>query len=276
MKHPLRNLFCLFAFLAAGAAGHAATDNNVVATINGKELSKQDFDRRYKENIQIFKFTPPTKSNVLNDIITFEVAVQEARRMGLDKDPQIQERMNQVLYQSLVDAQLSEKFKKVVDVSDKEARDYCKRNPAVRTSHVYVALKPASLKSEEDAAMKKIKEAQAAMKGGMAFEKAVAKYSEGYATTTNGDVGFQSKVTLDPVYYMEARKLNVGSVSEIVRSQLGLHIIKLTAIQDCGSINIPEWQRMVFDEKRTKIVEEYFSGLRSKAKISINKELIKE
>lgn len=275
MKHPFRILFCLSALLGFGAGAFAATEN-VVATINGKELSKEDFDRRYKENIQVFKFTPPTKANVLNDIISFEVAVQEAKKIGLDKDPQIQDRLNQVLYQALVDAQLSEKFKKVVDVSDKEARDYCRRNPAVRTSHVYVTLKPASLKSEEEAAMKKIKEAQAAIKGGMSFDKAVAKYSEGYATTSNGDIGYQTKVTLDPTYYMEARKLSVGGQSDIVRSQLGLHIIKLTGVQDCNAINIPEWQRMVFDEKRTKIVEEFFSGLRSKAKISINKELIKE
>ena len=50
----------------------------------------------------------------------------------------------------------------------------------------------------------------------------------------------------------------------------------IVIIQDCEKINIPEWQRMVFDEKRSKIFEEYLGGLRSKAKVSINKESIKE
>ncbi len=265
-----------FALLLAGNAARAATTNNVVATINGKDLTKEEFDRRYKENIQIFKFTPPTKANVLNDIINFELAVQEAKKEGLDKDPQIQERLNAVLYQSLVEKQLTGKFRSVVDVTDKEARDFCKRNPAVRASHVFVALKPAALKTEEAAAMKKIKDAEAAIAGGMKFEQAVTKFSEGYASEAGGDIGYQTKDKLDPTFYMEARKLSVGDMSKPVRSQFGMHLIKLTGVQDCGKINIPEWQRMVFDEKRAKIFEDFMKSLRSKAKVSINDALIKE
>lgn len=254
-----------------------AAPADAAAVINGKEISKEEFDRRYKENIQIFKFTPPTKANVMNDIVNFELAVQEAKRKGIDKKPEIIERINAVLYQSLIEEELSGEFKKVVDVSDKEARDYCRRNPAVRTSHVYIGLKPAALETEKQAAYKKIRDAQAALAAGMNFEQVVAKHSEGFATSSGGDIGYQSKDKLDPTYYMEARKLSVGGVTnQPVRSQFGLHIIKLTGIQDCAKINIPEWQRMVFDEKRAKIFEEYLGGLRSKAKVSINKEAIKE
>ncbi len=275
-KLPLILSFFIFAHAILGVTAVAAP-GDAAAVINGKEISKEDFQRRYKENIQIFKFTPPTKANVLNDIINFELAVQEAKRQGIDKKPEVMERINAVLYQSLIEEELSDKFKKVVDVSDKEARDFCRRNPAVRTSHVYVALKPAALKAEEEAAYKKIKEAQAAIAGGMQFEQVVAKYSEGYATGSGGDIGFQSKDKLDPTYYMEARKLRPGAITnQPIRSQFGLHIIKLSSIQDCATINIPEWQRMVFDEKRAKIFEEYLGGLRSKAKVSINQEAIKE
>lgn len=272
-----------FTVLITAAAGAPvfAVPNEIVATIEAggskKVITKEDFDRRYKENIQIFKFTPPTKANVLNDIINFELAVEEAKRLGLDKDPKIIERVNAVYYQALVEDQLSDKFKSAVDVSEREARDYCRRNPAVRTSHVYIGLKPAALKAEEESALSKIREAQSALSKGMSFEQVVAKYSEGFATGSGGDIGYQAKDKLDPTYYMEARKLRVGQVTaKPVRSQFGLHLIKLTGIQDCNSINIPEWQRMVFDEKRAKIFEDYLSGLRSKAKVSVNREAIKE
>lgn len=275
----MRKLLVIGLGMAAFAQGvaHAAVDNDTIAEINGKKLSKEEFDRRYKENIQNFRYTAPTKANVLNDIVNFELGVQEAKRLKLDQDASVQERMNAVLYQALVEKQLSEKFKDAVDISEKEARDYCRRNPAVRLSHVYVALKPAALKAEEDAANKKIKEAQAALAKGEAFEKVVANYSEGYSVSSGGDTGFVNKMQIDPTLYMEARKLKVGQVhSAPVRSQLGLHIVKLTGIQDCANINVPEWQRMVFDEKRAKIFEDYLGGLRSKAKVSINKELVKE
>jgi peptidyl-prolyl cis-trans isomerase C len=267
--------FLLLAVLAAPA--FAALDGNTVAEINGRALTRDDFDRRYKENISFFKYEIPTKANILNDIINFEIAVQEARKMGLDKDPQVQEKMNAVLYQSLIERQLAEKFKGAVDVSEKEARDFCRRNPAVRFNHVYVALKPVSLKAEQEAARKKISEAQAAIGKGTPFEKVVAQYSEGFSAASAGDTGYVTKVQIDPALYMEARKLKVGEVSRApVRSQMGLHLVKLSGVQDCGKIDIPEWQRMVFDEKRAKIFRDYLSELRSKAKVSINNELIKE
>ena len=275
----MRKLLVIGLGMAAFAQGvaNAAVDNETIAEINGKRLSKEEFDRRYKENIQNFRYTAPTKANVLNDIVNFELGVQEAKRLKLDQDPSVQERMNAVLYQALVEKQLSDKFKNAVDISEKEARDYCRRNPAVRLSHVYVALKPAALKAEEDAANKKIKEAQAALNKGEAFEKVVANYSEGYSVSSGGDTGFVNKMQIDPTLYMEARKLKVGQVhSAPVRSQLGLHLVKLTGVQDCANINVPEWQRMVFDEKRAKIFEDYLGGLRSKAKVSINKDLVKE
>ena len=89
----------------------AAGDNEVVATVNGKKISKTDFNRRYKENVQVFRFTPPTKMGVLHDIINFELAVQEAKKMGLEKNPEVQERIGAILYQSLIENKLSEKFK---------------------------------------------------------------------------------------------------------------------------------------------------------------------
>jgi len=269
-------MICLVGMMASQSA-MAAVDANTVAEINGKPLSRVDFERRYKENIQFFKFEVPTKANILNDIINFEVAVQEARKQGLDKDPQVQERMDAVLYQALVEKQLADKFKSVVDVSDREARDYCRRNPAVRFSHVFVPLKPVSLKAEQDAANQKIREAQAELAKGVAFEKVVAKYSEGFSAGSAGDTGFVTKVQIDPSLYAEARKLKVGQVAPgPVRSQLGVHLVKLTGVQECTNINMPEWQRMVFDEKRAKIFKDYLGSLRSKAKVSINNELLKE
>jgi peptidyl-prolyl cis-trans isomerase C len=258
-------------------SAQAATDANTVAEVNGKKISKEEFERRYKENIQFFKTGAPTKENVLNDIINFELAVQEAKKLGLDKEDAVQERMNTVLYQSLVDKQLAEQFKSAVDVSEKEAKDYCKANPAVRISHIYVPLAPAALKSSEESALKKIKELQAKL-GTMSFEKVVASNPEqGASAVSGGDTGYATKAQLDPAIYAEARKLSVNDVSKRpVRSQIGFHIVKLTGVKDCGSINIPEWQRMVFDEKRVKILNDYLSNLRRRGKVSVNENLIKE
>lgn len=270
-------LLKIFTLLLIGNSAWAALDANTVANINGRNLSKLEFDRRYKENLRNFKYVAPSKQSVLNDIINFELAVQEAKNQQLDKNAEVQERINTVLYQALVEQTLSEKFKKAVDVSDQDARDYCRHNPEIRTSHIYVPLKLTSLKADEEAAYKKIREAQAALQQGKKFEDVVKNYSDGFATGTGGDIGFQTKDKLDPTYYREALRLSVGGMTkEIVRSQYGLHIIKLTEKKDCAKINVADFKRMVYDEKRSKIFEDFMSSLRSKAKIAINESLVKE
>ena len=268
---------CAIFFAAAVAtAAVDANDKENVAEVNGKKISVKEFERRYNENIKYFKFTPPTKINVLNDIIKFELGVEEAKRLGLDKKPEIQERMNTVLYQSLIDEKLAEKFKKI-EVDEKEVKQYCKRYPEIKTSHVYVPLRVTPLKAEQEEASKKIAAAMDELKKGTAFEAVVAKYSDGYATNSGGDIGYQMKDKLDPVYYEQSLKLNIGEYTkEPVRSQFGLHIIKLAGKRSCNDINVAEWSRMIYDEKRTKLFNDFLEELRGKAKVSINYPLVKE
>ena len=265
-------------FIAVPLFAHAAAEPDVIAEINGKKLTKEEFDRRYKEQIAFFRYGAPTKAAVLNDIINFELAVQEAKKEGIDQDPDVIEHMNTVLYQALVEKRLADKFKGAVDVTEDEAKSYCKKNPAVRVKHIFVPLKPAALKAEEEEANQKIKVLQSQLASGKKFDDVVKNNpDQGPSATSAGDTGYASKLQLDPAIYAEARKLSTGEVAKKpVRSQLGLHIVKLIGVQDCNTINIPEWQRMVFDEKRTKIFQDYLSGLRSKGHVSINEEAVKE
>ena len=269
-------LFLSLIQLSLGSSAIAAVDDKTVAVIDGKPLSLMEFKRRYNENIKYFKFTPPTKINVLQDIIKFELGVREAKRRGLDRRPQVQERINAVLYQSLIDQVLGDKIKKI-RVSDAEVERFCTRYPEIRTSHVYVPLRVTALKSEEERATKKIMAALADLKKGISFEKVVAKHSEGYATAAGGDIGYQMKDRLDPTYYSAALRLKKGAYTQRpVRSQYGLHIIKLTDKLPCKDINAAEWKRIVYDEKRTKIFNDYLAQLRSSAKVEINYKLVRE
>ena len=54
---------------------------------------------------------------------------------------------------------------------------------------------------------------------------------------TGGDIGYQMKDRLDPSYYAAAIKLKQGQyTTKPIRSQYGLHIIKLTGKLPCGDI----------------------------------------
>ena len=272
----IRYFGIILGFAILHGSAFAALDKGTIAVIDGKKISTREFNRRYKDNIRYFKFTPPTRENVLNDIIKFELGVKEARRRGLDKDPEIKERMQTVLYQALVDKVLSKRFKKI-EVKDSDVSMWCKKFPEVRTSHVYIPLRVDALESEKKEAFKKAGDALASLKNGTAFEKVVSQYSEGYATAAGGDIGFQMKDKLDPTYYAAATALPIGGTTKTtVRSQFGLHLIKLTGKKSCSEINVAEWKRMIYDEKRTRMFNNFLERLRRKASVQINHGLLKQ
>ena len=265
---------CAIVFAGFGTNLQAATD---LAKINSKTITLEEFNKRYQENMKFFQFKAPSRKSVLEELIKRELAVQEAKKIGLDRDPEIQERMNTVLYHALLERQLSKEFEKI-HITDSQAKDFYARNPEVRTSHLFVALPPGAKAEDEKAAMERIRKMESLVKAGkMSFAEIAQKFSDGAAAPMGGDVDFQTKDKLDPAYYDTAVKLHTpGRVSGIVRTQFGLHIIKLTAVRSWEDVDKPGVKRLLFEQRRNDIFEKYMRELRAQAKVSVNNDLIKD
>jgi peptidyl-prolyl cis-trans isomerase C/peptidyl-prolyl cis-trans isomerase D len=221
---------------------------------------------------------PPTKKGVLDDLIKRELGIQEARKMGLDRDPEVIDRINTVLYHALLEKKLSKEFESI-HISDEQARDYYSRNPEVRTSHIFVSVRPDSKPDEQAKALERIKKIQSEylINGKMGFAEVAQRYSEGPAAAMGGDMDYQTRDRLDPVYYEAAVKLgSTGKTSGIVKTQFGYHIIKLTGIRRWEEIDKAQVKRLVFEEQRSKIFEKYMEGLKAHAKISSHSEMLKD
>jgi parvulin-like peptidyl-prolyl isomerase len=253
----------------------AATE---LARINNAVITVEDFNKKYRENLKFFQFKAPTKKGVLDDLIKRELGIQEAKKLGLDRDPEVVDRMNTVLYHALLDKKLSKDFE-TIHVTDDEARAFYSKNPEIRTSHIFVAVRPDATPAQQKAALDKIKRIQdEELKGGkMSFAEVAQRFSEGVAAPMGGDIDYQTRDKLDPVYYETAVKLgSPGKVSGIVRSQFGYHIIKLTALKPWDDVDKAQVKRMLFDERRAQIFEKYMTQLRAQAKVTIKNELLKE
>lgn len=247
-----------------------------VAVINGQAITEKEFKRRYQQQLKVFRYTPPTKENILNDIINFELAVQEAKNKKLMDDPEIKERINMVLVQSVVERALAGKISKI-NVTDEEVQNYCKNNPELRTSVIFIPLSSYATNAAVERAMSKAKNALKEVKSGKAFEEVVAEYSEGPTISRGGDMGYLLKDKVDPEYYETAKNLKLGKTSDIIRTQFGLHIIKLTGRKPCSNFdNIADWKRLIYNNKKMELYKNYYASLRKKSKISINKSAIKE
>jgi len=139
MKHfqVLASFFCVTLMLsAAGAQSKDAT----VAVIGSRTISLEEFNKKYNE-IKNQTVNPPTREQFLEDLIRYEVGLQEAEKRKLQNDPIVQERMRQELYKALLEKDLGDKVQKAT-VNDKEMEAYYKKNPEIRTSHILIEVKP--------------------------------------------------------------------------------------------------------------------------------------
>jgi parvulin-like peptidyl-prolyl isomerase len=265
------------ATLAFGsAAAWAATE---LAKIGTKVISLEEFNKKYQENLKFFQYkAPPSKKSVLDDLIKRELGVQEARKLRLDQDPDVIERIETVLYRALVEKKLGKEFESI-NITDDEAKRYYEKFPEVRTSHVFVAV-PGNASAEDD---KKARERiqkiydEHIRPGKMSFAEVAQRFSEGVAAPMGGDIDYQTKDKLDPAYYDAALKLGkAGKVSGIVRSQAGYHVIKLTAVRPWDEADRNLVKRMLFEERQAQIFDKYMAQLRGQSKVSVNATLIKE
>ena len=265
----------LLVSFAFGKTLQAATE---LAKINGQSITLEDFNRRYQEAEKLFQLKRASRKVFLEDLIKRDLAIQEAKKEGLDKDPEVIERMNAVLYQSLLTKKLASEFEDI-HVSDSEAKDYYAKNPEVRTSQIFVGVRSEAKPDEVKKALQKIKAIQEEeLKDGKKnFSEVAQRRSEGLTAAMGGDIDYQTKDKLDPLYYETALKLRTpGKVSDIIKTQFGFHIVKLTGIKPWDEADHAMVKRLVFEEKRAQIYEHYMSKLRAEAKVQVHSELLKD
>ncbi|MCC6278227.1 MAG: peptidylprolyl isomerase [Oligoflexia bacterium] len=273
-------LACLMVFaLNFVSITHAA---EIVATINGRAITVEEFNRRYAEVKKSVPLNPPTKKAFLEDLVRFEMGVQEAERRKLDQTPIVAERIRQQLYVGLIETELKAKID-AIQITESEMRDYYKSNPELRTSHILIEVKQGASEQERAAAKKRADEIYAEVrKSSRPFEELVKLYTDDIVTKRNGgDVGFQSRITLipgfslAPSYYDTALKLRIGEISGVVETPYGFHIIKLTGRNSFEDANKRAINAAILEKKKVGLFNQYFEKLRRSYKIATNPELLK-
>lgn len=99
----------------------------------------------------------------------------------------------------------------------------------IRASHIFVRVPQGSGAKEAQDATKKLKEVREDILNGLSFGEAAKKHSQDPSAALGGDLGYfpPRRVDKDP-FIRAACNLKVGQVSDVVRSDHGCHLIKLT------------------------------------------------
>lgn len=248
----------------------ATSQAQVLAKVGNREITKKEFEEKYallKEQM----LEVPDKKTLLDDMISFEVGVQEAQRRGLDKDPIIQDRMMQELYKGFVERELAPKTSKI-SVSEAELKAYYARYPEIRVSHIMIEVRPDAKPEQRKEARRRAQEIyEAVKKSQRKFEDLVKIYSDDMMSNKNGgDIGWQTRLTHYPTLYRAAIQLKVGEISPLVDTPYGLFIIKLTGRRSYSEADRAMLRLAVQEEKKKKLFDQFIGSLRSKYKIQVN------
>lgn len=261
------------AFVGSAALAQANKDE-AVAVVGTKKITVEEFNRKFND-VRNMAVNPPTKAQFLEDLVRYELGVQEAERRNLEKDPVVQDRMKQELYKALLEKELAERVNKIA-VNEKEMEAYYKKNPEIRTSHILIELKPGATPEQRAEARKRATEIyEEVKKSKRPFEELVRLYSDDPLTKqTGGDVGYQSRITLVPSYYDAILAMKVGEIRGLIDTPFGFHIVKVTGRRSFDNANKRQLRAAVFDEKRKDIFNDYFDKLKKSYKIQTNPSLI--
>lgn len=268
------NLLLTATFLCSFSA-MAQTTDPVVATVNGFEIKKAQLDQAFEQNLMFVSDKIVTKEKVLTDIINREIGIKKAKEAKLNEDPIVKAKMEDVLYHAQISKDLEKKLQAIA-VTDKEAQDYYAKNKEYRTAHILFRIRVSPEKEEVQEATKKALEVYKQLQSKPQMWPELAnKYSQSSTAPAAGDLGYLPAIKYAPEFFKAINGKQNGYISPPVRTQFGLHIIKVLGVHEWKEVDPAIYKKIVYDQKRDKILEEYFAEGRKSAQIKINKEFLK-
>ena len=270
----------------------------VVAKVGKSPITVSDF-KSYLSNRSMPYRHQISKEDIekrLDEIVLEEVLYQEALRLKLEQEPEMRERIRQMLSQKLIDEQINRKvWNRKIGEDELQAyyekhRDEFNRPAQVRLADIFISVPPdataeqrAELRKKAQTALSEALEVRGKRSG---FGTLVRKYSDSHEKYRKGDTGFfdtEGKPGgIDKNLAAEAFKLErVGSMPEgVIETADGYHVVMLigrrSAVQTPFERVRNQLEQRIRRESVTKARQDYVNGLKAGTKIQIdNRELDK-
>jgi peptidyl-prolyl cis-trans isomerase C len=264
----------LAGFLAAGAGGCAPDSQEppALAIVNGRPITQGEFEYRWSELPEATRERYESqggKQKFLNDLISREILLQEARRLGLDHSVGLQERLERVKEQLMLDELMKDVIATTVQISDAELHAYYDAHRAALLSALQVHAAHILLPTEAQA-----KEVKHQLNQGYNFGRLAQRYSIDDRTKANGgEFGLYRPGMADPGVEPVLMTLKPGIVSEPVETRSGFHLVKVLSRDPDDAQHVEAvrqgLRRELLAEKRRKQFEDVLVKLRAHATVRV-------
>jgi peptidyl-prolyl cis-trans isomerase C len=221
------------------------SENNLVAKVNGKEISKDDVVKFLNDigpQMAMQFQSPEGIKTVIRELVNQELLYLDAIESNLDEDKEFKEVLEQTKINLLKDYAVN-KIIAGISTTEEELKEYFEENKenynkpeSVKASHILVD-------NEE-----KANDILAELEEGLSFEDAAKKYSTCPSKDVGGALGEFTKGQMVREFEDAAFSMEVGTISKPVKTQFGYHIIKLTEKNEASESSFEEVKDQVYSQ----------------------------
>lgn len=299
-------LFPLFLLIACAKSSAPA----VVAVVDGEVIDANAFSAALSERLDDYgadvlkdaQGLKVVKKTVLDGLIQERVLLQAAKAKGVALTPEeekavddgiraaygpgelekilkqknlsLEEWRQRQIHKRLIDKLIQKDVTADIQPSDEEVADYYKKNKPlfrlpdrIRCRHIVA--------SKRDKAEK----IRSLLEKGENFASIAQKYSESPDRENGGDLGYLARGEYPEIFEKACFSLGTGQTSDVVSSEYGFHIFRVTDKQPSRQQTLPEVAsdiaRILKEAKTTPKLKEWMDALYSNKKITIDEKALK-
>lgn len=271
---------CLLAWSLAGLLGLTLSgcpapqeEEPTVALVNGRAITKAEFELRWGELAGATRTRYEKtggKRQFLDELITRELLMQEARRQGLDQSDTIRNKTQRYKEQLILDDLLKDKLQSKVEVTKAELDAYFENHADELLDPLKVQVSLMLLPNFPAA-----KDLETQVNRGGSFAAFAKRYSIDEKTKAKGgDLGPYRKGLVLPEVDAAIHSLKPGLISAPIKTEQGYYLVMTTPLdKEIIEVDLATQERLrqeLLAGKRRKRFEEVIADIRAGATVRLD------
>jgi peptidyl-prolyl cis-trans isomerase C len=240
---------------------------DVVSRVNDRMLTLSDFKRYLERNVgmELAQFTPEVASAMLDQYVEEVIISEYAASHGIEVPTEkiaeavrteagstVIEKRDEMRRQRLITNLTAE----IPDPTDAEIQTYYQQHRSEFRSGEEVRVRQILVNDEAVA-----KDILDKLRKGASFPDLSAQFSRAPNARRGGEIGFVSRGELPKMFEDEIFRLKAGEVSEIIRTDSGLHIFKVDERRPPGTLDVQAATPLIQSRLREDAVRERLTQL---------------
>ncbi len=267
--------FAKTSLLALSIITSSALASDILVTVNGKNITKQDaqaFVKAQAPQANFSELKAEEQKMITDRLVEKQLFTELAAKEGIDQKAEFKRNMDKIKDELLVNMWMKEQLDNAV-VSDSEAKEFYEKNAAQFMGKATMNARHILVESEKDAKeiidiLKSLKDEALKSK----FIELAKSKSTGPSGPKGGDLGTFNKGQMVPEFSKAAWALENGQMTtEAVKTQFGYHVIYLETKEDAKPIAYEVVKENIVASLKQKQfsakIAEMAKELKSKAKI---------